>query len=68
MPAIPAGIAREDDAGVGCGGGGGGAPHRPLAAAAAGEAAPWSARAERRSEREARVCAARSDLIVANRF
>lgn len=68
-PAIPPCSARDDGAGDG---GEGLFPQRPPpapAATAAGEAvAPWRARAERRSEREARECAARSDLIVAGRL
>jgi hypothetical protein len=66
-PATPAGITFEDGSGERGGGTGAGVAHHraPAAAAAvAGEAAPFRWRAERR-ERETRVCAARSDLILA---
>jgi hypothetical protein len=56
-PATPVGTALED-------GGGTGTEHNrePVPA---GEGAPWRARAERRSERDARHLADRSDRIVA---
>lgn len=59
-PATPAGTTLEDGGGRR---GGGTSEAHDRAPAAAGGTAPWSGRTERR-ERKARVCAARSDLIV----
>jgi hypothetical protein len=67
-PAIPAGMAREDDDDDAWDGGDGWTPNLPppAAAAAVEAASPWRAREERSSEREARACAALIDLILAN--